>query len=35
MYIASGRSGAHSHTKIRAQKYFPELLKIVQKLKNV
>ena len=35
MYIDRGWSGAHTHTKIRAQKYFPDLLKIVQKVKNV
>ena len=35
MYMDRGCSGAHSHSKIRAQKYFPNLLIIVQKLKNV
>ena len=35
MYTGRGWSGAHTHTKIRAQKYFPDLLKIVQKVENV
>ena len=35
MYMDRGWSGAHIHTKIMAQKYFPDLIKIVQKLKNV
>ena len=35
MYMDRARPGAHSHTKIRAQKYFPDLLEIVQKIENV
>ena len=35
MNMDRGWAGAHIHTRIRAQIYFPDLLKIVQKLKNV
>ena len=35
MYMGRGWSGAHTHTKFRAQKYFPDLSKIVKKPKNV
>ena len=35
MYLGRGWSGAHSHTKIRAQKYFSDLVKIVQTVENV
>ena len=35
MYFDRGTVGAHTHSKIQAPKHFPDLLKVVEKIKNV